>query len=209
MVVFCSVIVDYNVVFSGFMLLIVMVGDCILVDKLVYDLCLLFIYISLLCLGELQCGDIVIIDLWQVGELLFKCIIGLLGDVVELCDNVFFINGQFVSYGLVYVCFESGDGVDQVCYCDEKLDGMNYLVCLFEVYFSLYSSFGLVVVLVDYYMMLGDNWDNSMDLCYFGFFVCSELMGCICCIVFFLDVDQFYKLCLECFGCFLDVVMMQ
>ncbi|MGC7990814.1 signal peptidase I, partial [Salmonella enterica] len=94
MVVFRSAIADYNVVPSGSMLPTVMVGDRILVDKLAYDLRLPLTHISLLRLGEPQRGDIVTIDSRQAGELLLKRIIGLPGDVVELRDNVLFINGQ-------------------------------------------------------------------------------------------------------------------
>jgi len=209
MVVFRSAIADYNVVPSGSMLPTVMVGDRILVDKLAYDLRLPLTHISLLRLGEPQRGDIVTIDSRQAGELLLKRIIGLPGDVVELRDNVLFINGQPASYGPAHARPESGDGVDQARYRDEKLDGMNHLVRLSEAHPSLHSSFGPVVVPADHYMMLGDNRDNSMDSRYFGFFARSELMGRTRRIAFSLDAAQFYKLRLERFGRPLDAVTMQ
>lgn len=206
MVVFRSAIADYNVVPSGSMLPTVMVGDRILVDKMAYDLRLPLTHISLLRLGEPRRGDIVTIDSREAGELLLKRIIGLPGDVVELRDNVLFINGRAARYGAAQVPPESGDGVDRARYRDEKLDGMNHLVRLSEGHPSLHSSFGPVVVPADHYLMLGDNRDNSMDSRYFGFFARSELMGRTRRIAFSLDADQFYKPRLERFGRRLDAI---
>ncbi|WP_413456687.1 signal peptidase I [Herbaspirillum huttiense] len=209
MVVFRSAIADYNVVPSGSMLPTVMVGDRILVDKLAYDLRVPLTHISLARLGEPQRGDIVTVDSKEAGELLLKRIIGLPGDVVELRDNVLFINGQAASYGPAHARPESGDGVDQARYRDERLDGMNHMVRLSDAHPSLHSSFCPVVVPADHYLMLGDNRDNSMDSRYFGFFARSELMGRTRRIAFSLDAEQFYKPRLERFGRRLDAVTVQ
>ncbi|EIJ47684.1 signal peptidase I (SPase I) family protein [Herbaspirillum sp. GW103] len=206
MVVFRSAIADYNVVPSGSMLPTVMVGDRILVDKLAYDLRLPLTHISLWRLGEPRRGDIVTIDSRQAGELLLKRIVGLPGDVVELRDNVLFINGRAASYGPAHAPRESGDGIDQARYRDEEFDGMNHLVRLSAAHPSLHSSFGPVVVPADHYMMLGDNRDNSMDSRYFGFFARSELMGRTRRIAFSLDADHFFKPRPDRFGLRLDAV---
>jgi signal peptidase I len=209
MVVFRSAIADYNVVPSGSMLPTVMVGDRILVDKLAYDLRLPLTHISLMRLGEPQRGDIVTVDSRQAGELLLKRIVGLPGDVVELRDNVLYINGQAASYGPARAQPEQGDRMDQARYRDESIDGMNHLVRLSAAHPSLHSSFGPVVVPADHYMMLGDNRDNSMDSRYFGFFARNELMGRTRRIAFSLNADQYFKPRLDRFGRRLDPVSRQ
>lgn len=204
MVMFRSAIADYNVVPSGSMLPTVQIGDRILVDKMAYDLRLPLTHISLLRLGEPQRGDIVTIDSRQAGELLVKRIVGLPGDVVELRDNVLFINGQPAHYHPAAEAPEAGDGSDQAAYRDERYGAMEHAVRLSEAHPSLHSSYGPVVVPPGHYMMLGDNRDNSMDSRYFGFFARDELMGRTRRIAFSLDAERGYRPRLERFGQLLD-----
>ncbi|WP_443113871.1 signal peptidase I [Herbaspirillum seropedicae] len=204
MVMFRSAIADYNVVPSGSMLPTVQIGDRILVDKMAYDLRLPLTHISLLRLGEPQRGDIVTIDSRQAGELLVKRIVGLPGDVVELRDNVLFINGQPAHYHPAAEAPEAGDGSDQAAYRDERYGAMEHAVRLSEAHPSLHSSYGPVVVPSGHYMMLGDNRDNSMDSRYFGFFARDELMGRTRRIAFSLDAERGYRPRLERFGQLLD-----
>lgn len=204
MILFRSAIADYNVVPSGSMLPTVMIGDRILVDKMAYDLRVPLTHISLARMGEPQRGDIVTVDSRQAGELLVKRIVGLPGDVVELRDNVLYVNGQAARYAPASVAPEAGDGIDQAAYQDERMGPMNHLVRLQESHPSLHSSFGPVVVPADHYMMLGDNRDNSMDSRYFGFFARNELMGRTTRIAFSLDSDNGYKPRMDRFGQLLD-----
>jgi signal peptidase I len=205
MVVFRSAIADYNVVPSGSMLPTVLIGDRILVDKLAYDLRLPLTHISLARLGEPRRGDIVTVDSKEAGELLLKRVIGLPGDVVELRDNVLYINGQAASYSRASVRPLEGDGAEQAAYRDEQLDGMSHLVRLSESHPSLRSSYGPVVVPPEHYLMLGDNRDNSADSRYYGFFARSELMGRTRRIAFSLDTENGYRPRFGRFGALLDV----
>lgn len=204
MVMFRSAIADYNVVPSGSMLPTVLVGDRILVDKLAYDLRVPLTHISIVRLGEPGRGDIVTVDSKQAGELLLKRVIGLPGDVVELRDNVLYINGRAASYSRAAVAPLAGDGVDQAAYRDERLDRMSHLVRLSESHPSLRSSYGPVVVPPDHYLMLGDNRDDSADSRYYGFFARNELMGRTRRIAFSLDAERGYLPRLDRTGRLLD-----
>lgn len=192
MVVFRSAIADYNVVPSGSMMPTVLVGDRILVDKMAYDLRIPLTHIRIARLGEPSRGDIVTVDSRQAGELLLKRVIGLPGDVVELRDNVLYINGQAASYRAAPIkpMADADDGVDQAQYRDEHLDGMTHLVRWSEAHPSLHSSYGPVVVPPEHYLMLGDNRDNSADSRYYGFFGRDELMGRTRRIAFSMDAWQ-------------------
>ena len=192
MVVFRSAIADYNVVPSGSMLPTVLVGDRILVDKMAYDLRVPLTHLRIVRLGEPKRGDIVTVDSKEAGELLLKRVIGLPGDVVELRDNVLYINGQAASYSRAAVKAQAGDGIDEAAYRDEHLGDMSHLVRLSESHPSLRSSYGPVVVPADHYLMLGDNRDNSADSRYYGFFGRDELMGRTRRIAFSLDSERGY-----------------
>ncbi|KAF1043377.1 MAG: Signal peptidase I [Herbaspirillum frisingense] len=204
MVVFRSAIADYNVVPSGSMLPTVLIGDRILVDKMAYDLRVPLTHISLVRMGEPKRGDIVTVDSKEAGELLLKRVIGLPGDVVELRDNVLYINGQAASYSHAAVRPLDGDGLEHAAYRDERLDGMSHLVRLSETHPSLRSNYGPVAVPPDHYLMLGDNRDNSADSRYYGFFSRAELMGRTSRIAFSLDSDHGYRPRFERFGRLLD-----
>ncbi|NUU01426.1 signal peptidase I [Herbaspirillum robiniae] len=206
MVVFRSAIADYNVVPSGSMLPTVMIGDRILVNKLAYDLRVPLTHISIARLGEPRRGDIVTVDSKEAGELLLKRVIGLPGDVVELRDNVLYINGQAASYSNAAIRAPEGDTADRAEYRDEHLGDMSHLVRLSQSHPSLRSSYGPVVVPADQYLMLGDNRDNSADSRYYGFFGRSELMGRTRRIAFSLDADHGYRPRLDRFGQLLDEV---
>lgn len=206
MVVFRSAIADYNVVPSGSMLPTVMIGDRILVNKLAYDLRVPLTHISIARLGEPRRGDIVTVDSKEAGELLLKRVIGLPGDVVELRDNVLYINGQAASYSNAAIRAPEGDAMDRAEYRDEHLGDMSHLVRLSQSHPSLRSSYGPVVVPADQYLMLGDNRDNSADSRYYGFFGRSELMGRTRRIAFSLDADHGYRPRLDRFGQLLDEV---
>ncbi|WP_079214885.1 signal peptidase I [Herbaspirillum robiniae] len=206
MVVFRSAIADYNVVPSGSMLPTVMIGDRILVNKLAYDLRVPLTHISIARLGEPRRGDIVTVDSKEAGELLLKRVIGLPGDVVELRDNVLYINGQAASYSNAAIRAPEGDAADRAEYRDEHLGDMSHLVRLSQSHPSLRSSYGPVVVPADQYLMLGDNRDNSADSRYYGFFGRSELMGRTRRIAFSLDADHGYRPRLDRFGQLLDEV---
>jgi signal peptidase I len=192
MVVFRSAIADYNVVPSGSMMPTVLIGDRILVNKMAYDLRVPLTHISLLRISQPQRGDIVTVDSREAKELLLKRVIGLPGDVVELRDNVLYINGKPASYTNAKVAPLEGDVAAQADYLSERIGHESHLVRLSEAAPSLRSSYGPVVVPPDQYLMLGDNRDNSADSRYYGFFHRDELMGRTRRIAFSLDSERGY-----------------
>lgn len=193
MVVFRSAIADYNVVPSGSMMPSVLIGDRILVDKMAYDLRVPLTHVRIARLNEPKRGDIVTVDSKEAGELLLKRVVGLPGDVVELRDNVLYLNGVAVRYAPAKVAPLEGDTEAGALYRDEMLGTEAHLVRLSQTHPSLRSSFGPVVVPPDHYMALGDNRDNSADSRYYGFFSRAELMGRVKRIAFSLDSERAYR----------------
>lgn len=99
----------------GLMKSMFLIGDFLFVNKMVYGyfyvFCLLILGISIDveffcgvfkgkgCLFgfELECGDVVVFCYFVMGEDYIKCLIGLFGDMVEMCDGCLILNGIFVE----------------------------------------------------------------------------------------------------------------
>lgn len=189
----------------GFMKLSLEVGDCVFVFKWVYGyLC----YFLLLGIGyfllsswngcivwvDFQCGDVVVFcDECQCDGCLcnlIKCVIGIVGDIIEVCDGRFYINGE-----VVLCVFE-----EVWIFCD----GCNGLLCIVMVYFQvlfgdiefdiyevfdnylvlgwLFDDYGLVMVLLGMVFVMGDNCDVFNDSCVLdglGFVLLVNVVGCV------------------------------
>jgi len=184
MSVFRSGIADWNVVPSGSMKPTIVEGDRILVNKLAYDVQLPFLYYSLKKLGDPQRGDIIVFDS-KVAELrLVKRVVGLPGDVVEMRDNVLYINGQELQYDRLV----ASDGT-----IDEREDllGVDHIVRLYE-HGSRLSNFAQTKVPEGFYLALGDNRDNSSDSRVIGFIPRDEIIGRAKKVVMSVDYDHYY-----------------
>ena len=184
MSVFRSGIADWNVVPSGSMKPTIVEGDRILVNKLAYDLQVPFLYYSLKKLGDPQRGDIIVFDS-KVAELrLVKRVIGLPGDVVEMRDNVLYINGQALQYNVLEI---HQNQIDE----REDLLGVAHIVRLNKDGSRL-SSFEKTKVPEGFYLALGDNRDNSSDSRVIGFVPRDEIIGRAKTVVMSVDYDRYY-----------------
>ena len=184
MFVFRSAVADWNDVPTGSMKPTIIEGDRILVDKLAYDIRIPFTHISLYRLSDPNCGDIVIFDSNIKNERLVKRVIGMPGDVVELKDNILFINGKELSYKLVF----SNENYSDIL---ENLFGIKHKIRVKNNH-SPYSSFLPVKVPDGNYLVLGDNRDNSADSRFIGFIPRDEIIGRSRSVILSLNYNNYY-----------------
>ena len=98
MLLFRSILADWNHVPSGSMLPNILIGDRVVVNKLAYDLRVPFTFIRLAHFGDPQRGDIITFESPRDGRLLIKRVIGIPGDTVELRNNRLYLNGESADY---------------------------------------------------------------------------------------------------------------
>lgn len=192
--VVCLFVVELFKILLGLMVLMLFVGDFIFVNKFEYGLCLLVINMKIMQGSLLLCGDVVVFC-YLKDELVdyIKCVIGLLGDMVVYQDKQFMINGQLVFEMLLFDFFDD-ECQNYVKQFEEMIGNKknvifnNLVVLLFVmgVYDYLYcdncmyNSCGVICkVLFGYYFMMGDNCDNSVDSCYWGFVLDQNIVGCV------------------------------
>lgn len=184
MSVFRSGIADWNVVPSGSMKPTIVEGDRILVNKLAYDLQVPFLYYSLKRLSDPRRGDIIVFDSKAADLRLVKRVVGIPGDVVEMVDNVLYIDGQALQYDVLET---HRDQIDE----REDLLGVVHSVRLNRDGSRL-STFGRTTVPEGFYLALGDNRDNSSDSRVIGFVPRDEIIGRARTVVMSMDYDRYY-----------------
>lgn len=186
MFAFRSAVADWNSVPTGSMLPTIVQGDRILVNKVAYDIHIPFTNISLYQLANPERGDIVIFDSHVADERLVKRVIGVPGDRVEMRDNTLIINGQPLTY-------EDADN-HGFSMLDEKEDlfGIVHEIRVSNIFKGKLSTFDPVTVPDNYYLVLGDNRDNSADSRVIGFVPRSEIIGRARTVVMSLDYDNYY-----------------
>ena len=154
----------YNIP-SGSMKPTLLVGDFILVNKLVYRF------------SEPQRGDIVVFKYPVDPRIDFiKRIVGMPGDMVEVKNNQVFINGEPAK--LTEVGMAEEEGLRKLIYEEVLPRGVKHKVQFYEdPYFPSRRDFGPVVVPPDHYFVMGDNRDNSEDSRYWGFVPRENIVG--------------------------------
>jgi signal peptidase I len=151
----------YNIP-SGSMKPTLLVGDFILVNKLVYRF------------SEPQRGDIVVFKYPIDPNIDFiKRIIALPGEEVEVRNNQVFINGK----PLIEVGRGEENGVRKVIYEEILPEGKKHKVQFYEDFPFSKRDFGPVVVPPNHYFVMGDNRDNSEDSRYWGFVPRENIVG--------------------------------
>jgi len=184
MFAFRSAVADWNSVPTGSMKPTIVEGDRILVNKLAYDVKVPFTHISLLKLSDPVRGDIVIFDSKQSGKRLVKRIIGIPGDSVSLNNNALIVNNEPLSYKEVTTAPLTID-------MQENLFGKEYVVRI-NKNGSRLSNFQTVEVPLEYYLVLGDNRDNSADSRIIGFVPRHEIVGRSKKVVLSFNYDNYY-----------------
>lgn len=175
---FRSAVADWNPIPSGSMRPTLLEGDVVLVNRLAYDVKLPLSDISVLALGNPQRGDVVTFTSPADGVRLIKRLVGVPGDVVELRDEILFINGSAADYDkpqFVAEPMEYGSVISAIR-TTERIEGKERSVQFLPAV-PAKRNFGPVVVPKDSYFFLGDNRDNSADSRYIGFVPRRLLIG--------------------------------
>lgn len=134
------VIVVVFVLFICYFIFVLYVVDGELMEFIFYNYERVFVNMIVKYIGEFKRGDIIVLngdDVYYV-----KWMIGLFGDIVEMKNDQFYINGKKVVefYLKVYKKKVKNEGFD-----------------------NLIDDFGLIKVFDDKYFVMGDNWWNLMD----------------------------------------------
>ncbi|MBX2882327.1 MAG: signal peptidase I [Granulosicoccus sp.] len=184
MFMFRSAIADWNEVPTSSMKPTIVEGDRILVNKLAYDIRVPFTKQSLVKLADPMRGDIIIFDSEVSDKRLVKRVVGVPGDMVELTDNKLIINGKPLQYQTVLRS-------RMVKHQREDLLGIQHDIWVRESGSQL-SNFTAVRVPQGYYLVLGDNRDNSADSRVIGLIPRGEIIGRSKRVVMSLNYDNYY-----------------
>lgn len=141
---------------SGSMIPTLLVGDHLLVNKMVYGIDLPFVDDKVLVYRDPELGDIIVFKYPKdPGKNFIKRVIGTGGDKVEIKNKVVYINGMKVE-------------IDNIQHSDEDVLPANM---------SKRDNFGPIAVPEGKVFVLGDNRDDSHDSRYWGFVDLSEIKG--------------------------------
>lgn len=184
MFVFRSSVADWNSVPTGSMKPTILEGDRILVNKMAYDVRVPFTHISLLKISDPARGDIVIFDSDVSDKRLVKRVVGIPGDTIAMYNNTLYINGKPQRYEEVSSSMQTADWM-------ENLSGTEHFIRIKHSGSPL-SSFRPVTVPEGYYLVLGDNRDNSADSRVIGLVPRDEIVGRSSSVVLSLDYDNYY-----------------
>jgi len=141
--------------------------------------------------SEPKRGDIVVFYSPADGVRLVKRVIGVPGDRIGMVNNQLIINGTPLQYDAQGDTAAYSNGVAQELEV-ERLDGKPHLMLLTPQRPSPRSSFPVEQVPPDFFLMMGDNRDNSNDSRYIGFVPRGEILGRASRVVFSLDPDHWY-----------------
>lgn len=185
MFVFRSVVADWNSVPTGSMKPTILEGDRIFVNKMAYDIRIPFSHISLLQLADPKRGDVVVFDSAVSEKRLVKRVIGIPGDTISMSHNQLSLNGNKLPYQIRQ---SYRDKLDVV----ENLTGVQHEIWVHLHTNPQYTSFNPITVPEGFYLVLGDNRDNSADSRVIGLVPRSEIVGRSRNIVMSLNYDNFY-----------------
>lgn len=177
---FRSAIADWSDVPTGSMKPTLIEGDRISINKMAYDLRVPFTHISLIKIADPARGDIAVFDSKTADKRLVKRVIGVPGDTISMVNNQLIINNVPVAYKPLL----AGDKL-------ELLPGKTHALRTAPLN-SSYANFGPVAVPADYYLMLGDNRDNSADSRVIGFVPRNEFVGRSRGVVLSVDYDNYF-----------------
>jgi signal peptidase I len=185
---------DWNYVASNSMRPCFEAGDCVLVNKLAYDVRIPLTGTKTLWHDQPQRGEVVLLVAPDNGERLVKRIIGVPGDTVEIRDNALFVNDRPLA------CHQFGPvGQDGAERCHEAPRGDRYIACerigerRYPVMFSPDQAderyFGPVSLPEGCYFVLGDNRDLSEDSRAFGAVTRDRIIGRVVAVTLSLRAD--------------------
>ena len=187
-----SAVVDWNWVPTGSMKPTILEGELVLVNKLAYDLKVPFTTHRLSSWAEPARGDVAVFFSPKDGTRLVKRVVGLPGDVIELRNEVLYLNGVAQRYSVTDArpflpdVFEAEDPVVAV----EHLGTRDHYVMALPGRPAL-RTFGPYVVPPDHYFMMGDSRDNSYDSRFFGAVPRRQVVGRASAVVLSFDPSRY------------------
>ncbi|MEJ8836356.1 signal peptidase I [Ramlibacter sp. AN1133] len=174
---FRTAVADWNPIPSGSMRPTLLEGDVVLVDRLAYDAKVPLTDVAIAHLGDPARGDVVTFHSPADGTRLIKRIVGLPGDVVEMRNEVLFVNGRPAGYGEPVTVREQRRGVAaETVRTLERLDTREHAVQFLPGQ-PAQRSFPPVRVPEGHFFVLGDNRDDSADSRYIGMVPRRLLIG--------------------------------
>jgi signal peptidase I len=198
---FRTAIADWNPIPSGSMRPNLLEGDVVLVNRLAYDVKLPLTDIVVAHIADPQRGDIVTFSSPKDGTRLIKRIVALPGDQVEMRSEILFINGKAAEYSEQEALLEPAEnsgGIPALRVTEAVGKNRRRVQLLAGV--PARNSFPPTNVPSGYYLMLGDNRDNSADSRYFGFVPRHLLIGQAQRILVSVDINGNWHPRLERFG---------
>ncbi len=195
MVLFRSAIADWNQVPTGSMKPTILEGDRVVVNKLAYDLKVPFTTWHLTQWADPGRGEIVTFFSPLDEKLLIKRVIGIPGDTIAMRNNQLYINGEAATYSRL-----DDDIVNQLdsyqqrrhAFFYERYENLVHPVMLRPAPPNNYNSFGPIEIPEGYYLMLGDNRDNSKDSRRIGLISRDRITGRAHTVAFSVDYEDYY-----------------
>ena len=191
---FRSAVADWHDVPSGSMIPTLLIGDRIVVDKLVYDVKLPFTGVVLATRGQPARGDIITCKSPSDGRRLVKRIVGMPGDLISLRANRLTVNGAEVAYGPVdEAALRRLVGADAATwtFLSEGLPGHAHVVALSGG--GRHPDMREFQVPAGKYFLMGDNRDQSADSRWFGFVERKAIAGHVIGLAGSLDTKQHFR----------------
>jgi len=197
MFIFRSACADWMTVPTGSMNPTIIEGDRILVDKHAYGWRIPFTMTRITQGDDPQRGEIAVFYSPADGIRLVKRVIGVPGDVLELRNDVLFINGRAMHYSANQTDYLLSEATAQQSHLffTEALQSSdhvtNHTVMVLPDRAAM-RNFGPMTVTAGHYFMMGDNRDNSGDSRYFGLVPRESFVGRANKIVASLNPDHWY-----------------
>jgi signal peptidase I len=188
MLVFRSAVADWNDVPTGSMKPTIVEGDRIFINKMAYDLKLPFSQKTLIKFADPERNDIVIFESKVAKKRLVKRVIGIPGDTISMQNNQLSINHQVADYTVV-------SQQKEYTLSQERIADHTHLIRT-QVQPGNNNqphraNFNEITIPDGFYLMMGDNRDNSADSRSIGLVPREEIIGRSNTVAFSLNYEQY------------------